>query len=147
MGILSQESNSFIFIFASQLIRGQFLKKRICSPKSKFFPLRVDPIWKGLHCPGRQTGSHKNCFLLLKGQKNMLVYPFTLISGLKGSSSGSQSPVELCIVGVVHISVLGSGKVNSHCKRLRALICKKFIPRSDVLRTKNRKHYGWLFWV
>ena len=76
----------------------------------------------------------------------MLVYPFTFISGLKGSSSDVQSPVGLCVVGVVHISVLGSGKVNRHCKRLRALICKKFIPRSDDLRTKNRKHFvlSWL---
>ena len=42
-------NNSFIFIFATHLIRGQLLKKRICSPRSKFFPLRVDPILKGLH--------------------------------------------------------------------------------------------------
>ena len=26
---------------------------------SNFFPLRVDPILKGLHCPGKQTESHK----------------------------------------------------------------------------------------
>ena len=44
-----------VFIFASHLIRGQLLKKRICSPWSKLFPLRVDPILKGLHFPGKQT--------------------------------------------------------------------------------------------
>ena len=54
-------SISFIFIFASHLIRGQLLKKRMCSRRSKFFPLTVDSILKGLYCPGWQTGCHKNC--------------------------------------------------------------------------------------
>ena len=35
----------FLF-FASHLIRGWLLKKRICSHRSKFFPLRVDPFLK-----------------------------------------------------------------------------------------------------
>ena len=33
-----------MFFSASHLISGQLLKKRICSHRSKFFPLRVDPI-------------------------------------------------------------------------------------------------------
>ena len=53
-------SNTFIFIFVSHLIRGEPLQ--ICSPRSEFFPLRVDPILKGLHYSGKQTGSHKGCF-------------------------------------------------------------------------------------
>ena len=44
-------SNSFIFIFASHLIRGQLLKERIYFPRSKSFPVIVDLILKGLHCP------------------------------------------------------------------------------------------------
>ena len=55
---------TLIFIFASHLISGQLLKKRICSPRSKFFPLREDPILTGLNCPGKQTGSPKSCFPL-----------------------------------------------------------------------------------
>ena len=46
-------SNSFIFMFSSHFIWGQLVKKRICSRRSKFFPLRVDHILKGLHCPGK----------------------------------------------------------------------------------------------
>ena len=63
-GYTFRRSNSFIFIFASHLISGQLLKKRICSFRSKFFSLRVDPIFRGLHCSGKQTGSHKSCFPL-----------------------------------------------------------------------------------
>ena len=58
-GYTVRGSNYFIFIFASHLIRSQLLKKRICSPRSKFIPLRVDSILKGLHCPRKQTGRHK----------------------------------------------------------------------------------------
>ena len=58
------EATLYFFIYASHLIRGQLLKKRICSFRSKFFPLRVDPILKGLLCPENQTGSHKSCFPL-----------------------------------------------------------------------------------
>ena len=47
-------SNFFIVIFASHLIRGQLLKKRIRSPKRKFFPCMSRPYLKGLHCPGKQ---------------------------------------------------------------------------------------------
>ena len=37
----------------------QLLKKRICSHRSKFFPLRVDCILVRLRCPGKQTGSQE----------------------------------------------------------------------------------------
>ena len=44
------QGKQLLFSFlASNLIRGQLLKKRICSSRSKFFPLTVDPILKGLH--------------------------------------------------------------------------------------------------
>ena len=86
-GYTFRGSNSFIlFFFASHLFRGQHLKERICSPRSKFFPLRVDPILKGLHCPGKQTGSHKSRLPLQKWRKKMEVYPYTLTTtGADGS--------------------------------------------------------------
>ena len=40
-------SNSSSFIFVSLIIRGQLLKERICSSRSKFFSLRVYPFWLG----------------------------------------------------------------------------------------------------
>ena len=43
-GYLFRENNSFIFLFASNLSRGQVLKTRICSHWSKFFPVRVISI-------------------------------------------------------------------------------------------------------
>ena len=42
-----REATLLFPIFASHLIRDQLFKKRICSLRSKFFPLRVDPILKG----------------------------------------------------------------------------------------------------
>ena len=59
-----RRSISFIFIFAYHLIGGQHLKKRICSPRSKFFSSSVDPILKGLNRLGKPTGIHKSCFPL-----------------------------------------------------------------------------------
>ena len=44
---LSRGTPSASLNFASLLNRGHLLKKRICSPRSKFFPLRVDPTLKG----------------------------------------------------------------------------------------------------
>ena len=67
MGTLSGQATLFIFIFASYLTnsKGQLIKKRICSPRSKFFSLNVDIILKRLHCPEeKQTGRHENCFPL-----------------------------------------------------------------------------------
>ena len=44
-----------MFIFASLLNWGQLLMKRICSLRSKFFPLRADPNLEGLPYLGKQT--------------------------------------------------------------------------------------------
>ena len=57
-------SNSVIFIVASRIKRGHLIKERICSRRSKFFPLRVDPIFGRLRPPGKHTGSHENCLPL-----------------------------------------------------------------------------------
>ena len=57
----SKGSNSVIFIFVSIFNMGQLLKEMICSLRSKFFPLGVDPILEELCCPGNQTSSHESC--------------------------------------------------------------------------------------
>ena len=54
------------FYFVSRPIGGQVLGKRICSSGSKFFPLEVNHILKGLYCPGKHTGSLMDCFPLWK---------------------------------------------------------------------------------
>ena len=43
-----RDNNSSIFFLASLLNRDQLLKERICSSRSKFFSLRVDPILEAL---------------------------------------------------------------------------------------------------
>ena len=43
--------NKVVFILASLLNRGQLLKERICSHRSKLFSSRVDPISEGLGRP------------------------------------------------------------------------------------------------
>ena len=62
MGILSGEATLFIF-----LIMGQLLEERICSFRSKFFPLRVALFLEWLSCPGRQIGNLINCLPLQNG--------------------------------------------------------------------------------
>ena len=58
MGSISATLQSSIL---PAFLSGSTLKERICSCRSKFFPLRVDPILEGLPLPGKQTGSHKSC--------------------------------------------------------------------------------------
>ena len=55
MGLHSRGSNSAIFIFAGHLNEGPLLKERICSFRSKFFPLGVDPNLEGLTCSEKKT--------------------------------------------------------------------------------------------
>ena len=57
-GYTFRESNASILIFASVINEVQLLKKRICSCRSKFFPLRVETILEGLNCIRKQTESH-----------------------------------------------------------------------------------------
>ena len=63
-GYTFRGSNSDILIVASLPGGAQLLKQRICSSRSKFFPLRVESILELPHSPGKQTGSHKSCFPL-----------------------------------------------------------------------------------
>ena len=43
-GYTLKGNNSVIFIVACHIPLGHLIKERICSSRSKFFPLRVDPI-------------------------------------------------------------------------------------------------------
>ena len=52
---------SAIIIFASFVNGGQLLKERICSHRSKFFPLRVDQLLE-LCSVGKQTEIHEKLF-------------------------------------------------------------------------------------
>ena len=63
IGILSREA-TLPFTFLLPFSKGSTLKERICSLKSKFIPLRVDPNLDGFHHQATQTGSHKSCFPL-----------------------------------------------------------------------------------
>ena len=66
-GYTFKGSNSYFYFC---LLSHGSAQKRIFSPKSKFFPFRVDPILKGLHCPGKQTGSYKSCFICKNDRKS-----------------------------------------------------------------------------
>ena len=44
MGTFSGEATLPFTFLSSQKRGGQLLKERLCSLKSKFFPLRVDPV-------------------------------------------------------------------------------------------------------
>ena len=71
-GYTFRGSNSVIFIFASLklLNRGVLLKKRICSCRSKFFPLRVDPFSEVLFRSGKQRRTHSCCPWIKMAEKH-----------------------------------------------------------------------------
>ena len=62
----------FLYMYASLLSRNQLLKERICSYESKFSPLRVDPLWKGVVLEVTKV------VFLVKWRENMMVCPYTL---------------------------------------------------------------------
>ena len=62
-GIATRGSNSAIFNFVF-LNRGQILKERICSYRSKFLPVRVDPFLEAFCGQGSYIGCHINYFPL-----------------------------------------------------------------------------------
>ena len=59
-------SISSIFIFVSLLNRSPFLKDRIFTPMSKFFPLREDAFWEGFVAKGRKEEVAKLVFIFEK---------------------------------------------------------------------------------
>ena len=84
-------SNSFIFSFASFLNGGQLLKERICSCRSKFLSLRVDPKWKGLIQGGNQNVSE--AVTLWKMAESMKVYR-------KNSNIGTPRPATVVVLNI-----------------------------------------------
>ena len=64
-----QGKNSAIFKFAFLINGNELLKKRICSHRSKFFPLRVDPILEVFFIPKSKQKSKKKLlpFIYLMG--------------------------------------------------------------------------------
>ena len=46
--------------------------------RSKFFPFRVDPFFRGTEFIDKQTGSPENCLPSKKGREIYQVYPFSL---------------------------------------------------------------------
>ena len=75
MGTLLEKAT--VLYFASFLSMGLLLKERICSSRSKFFPLRVDPIAKCYVHPEKQTGTHAN-YIKLFLEKRQGVFKLTL---------------------------------------------------------------------
>ena len=69
MSLTFKGSYSFIFTFASHLHRST-LNDNIFFFKSRSY-------FEGLHCPGKEIGSHKSCFPWQKWLKNREVYPYT----------------------------------------------------------------------
>ena len=63
-------SRSDSFSFAFLLGGGQLLKKRICSCRSKFFPLRVDPIWFDFYVQGSKLEETKVVSIYKSGRKS-----------------------------------------------------------------------------
>ena len=54
-------------LIKNMMMMMMILKKRICSPRSKFFSKRVDSIFEGLHLQRKQTGSHESFSLEIHG--------------------------------------------------------------------------------
>ena len=71
-----KRSNSVILTIASLVNGSQLFKERICSCRSKFFPVRVDTFSEGFQHSGKQTGSHKGFLFFLKRNdgKKMVVH-------------------------------------------------------------------------
>ena len=93
MSTLSGETTLLFYIFASIFKRGQLIKERLCSLKSKFFPLLVDPIFGAFVIQEKQTKSKKKIFLLRKNGRNTCRCIHTL--KVKSYTKGIQSDLEV----------------------------------------------------
>ena len=60
-----------IFISAALHKGGQLLNERICSPRSKFFPLKVYPILEGLHLSREAKKDSQKLFPFIKMKKKI----------------------------------------------------------------------------
>ena len=57
---------------------GQLLMERICSPRSKFFPFKVDPISEELFVSKKVRRKSGKLFLFEKVAGNMAMYTYTV---------------------------------------------------------------------
>ena len=78
-------NSSIFFIFASLLNGGQLLQERICSPRSKFFPSRVDPFWMCFSNQQSKQEVTKVVSLCKNGRKTKECIPIHLNTGLPRS--------------------------------------------------------------
>ena len=72
MGTLSGGRICDMIISASLLDRGQLLMERLCSTRSKFFSLRVEPTLNGLHHPEKRVSQILSSFV--KVAENLKVH-------------------------------------------------------------------------
>ena len=59
-----------LFAFLLRRGRGQLLKERICSSRSKFFPFRVNPVSKSYHIQGINASKYNT----ILGEKSLGIY-------------------------------------------------------------------------
>ena len=76
MGTLSGEATLPFSFFASFPNRGQLLKAKICSYRSKFFPLKVDPISERFSPPQNQERKSQKLSVLAKMAEIMVVHVY-----------------------------------------------------------------------
>ena len=70
--------SNFFFYFGLPSPQASTLKEKNLLLQSKFFPLKVDPIFGRPHLPVKQNGSHKNWLSLKTWRKKVEVYPWNL---------------------------------------------------------------------
>ena len=75
---------SSIFHCLTPLQRNQLLRGQTCFPRSKFFPLKVDPKWKSCLQENKQEVTI-NCYPLLKRQES-IHFNTTIILACRGLS-------------------------------------------------------------
>ena len=73
-------NNSALFIFTSLLNMGQLLKERICSSRSKFFSLRIDPLQQGFATLENKKKDIKLLLFVQKEEKHIGVSKYNLDS-------------------------------------------------------------------
>ena len=81
MDKISKEAT--LHYFASLFSEGQLLKERICSWRSKFFPLRVDSILKSYAHPEKQIGIHASLCNIFQKRPGRLLEQGNLLGLIK----------------------------------------------------------------
>ena len=122
MGKLYREATS-IFVFTTLFNGSQFLKKNIITHLG-FFPLRVDPLLKGLVIKGGKK-EVKNLFPLKKRQMNTHVYTCTSIP--------PASRCQNCVVIMSRFATLHRRQTTSFRRQPASFLC------SNIEKTPFRR--------